>query len=987
MNVQHVIARTLGVACALLSSVVAGEPENEGAAQVSFQVDIAPLLKRNCLACHNASLDESGVNLESVQSMKDSDVADVVLAGKPESSLLYLVAAHESEPVMPPEENDVGAQRFTAAELGLLRAWIEQGAKYDASNPQRPGERGRLPEDINTIYAAAATPDLGLTAVGFGNRIAVFQHADSRPLAQLERGDQDTRLPAHDDFVQALGFAHAGKTLVSAGASTVRLWGFDPVRQSETPTLDLSHVAAFALNQGGTHGAAVSRKGEVSVFRVGDNRWEWLKTIELSAPFLGESDYENPMDKPKVAVDSAGEIVAVGMGTQIQLVALDSREPVQLHLQAPVGALCWTSEANLIAGDEQGAVHFFENVDGTWSRSDKTLFQGQAVVDFLPQQPSLSSFVAIAADGQLVSMSENGQSISDLGHMPEDAEVLPGICDGASAWAVSQTGHLRRYDFGEQSLVTLDQTDPVVQFKKATAEWQVLAAEKRLATNKKQLDEVKGRVEAEEKNLEQVGKDLVDAESDRESRSRDVAMTETVYAHAKQSLADAKQAVEDNKSARAALTAAIGEQESQIAALQQELCELESQRDKAQTQLLEIADEESLSADLKTAEKSAEEQRKVLESQQSELEQATSKTVALQQRKELGQERLDEVREELSAKEEAQERCQTTLASAQESATELAKRVENAAPADGGAAMLGSDGLFVTRSKGSGVWSLWAKAGNYIGPMPELDGCTKILDSAAGTLALENADGQLTVVQATEQLWRLKHTIVPERAESRIPASVSCIDLSEVGGLLATGGGVPSRTGDLELWNLEDGSLVRRIDQPHKDIVMCVRFSPDGKLLASGGADRMIRVWDVASGELVKTLEGHTHHVTALDWSIDQTQMASASADMSVKIWDLRLGKSTRTISDFRSEVTQLRFLGAEDRLGLVSANGSFRVYKTDNGSREANAAMGLGYLYALATDWRGTKFVIGGSEGQAVVVDNRGQKSQDFRLDAIESN
>jgi len=66
-----------------------------------------------------------------------------------------------------------------------------------------------------------------------------------------------------------------------------------------------------------------------------------------------------------------------------------------------------------------------------------------------------------------------------------------------------------------------------------------------------------------------------------------------------------------------------------------------------------------------------------------------------------------------------------------------------------------------------------------------------------------------------------------------------------------------------------------------------VAFAPDGKSLAKAGLDRVIRLWDVDTGQELAAFEGHTGKVTAIAFAPDGKQIASASADTTALLWDV----------------------------------------------------------------------------------------------------
>lgn len=114
--------------------------------------------------------------------------------------------------------------------------------------------------------------------------------------------------------------------------------------------------------------------------------------------------------------------------------------------------------------------------------------------------------------------------------------------------------------------------------------------------------------------------------------------------------------------------------------------------------------------------------------------------------------------------------------------------------------------------------------------------------------------------------------------------------------LLATAGRVADSA--VRVYDLTTGALVRTLGD-HPGGVEAIAFAPDGKLLATGGKDLVIRLWDVAGCKLARSLEGHQGEaVMALAWSPDGTLLASASWEntSSIHFWDPATGGQLKTV-------------------------------------------------------------------------------------------
>jgi hypothetical protein len=99
-----------------------------------------------------------------------------------------------------------------------------------------------------------------------------------------------------------------------------------------------------------------------------------------------------------------------------------------------------------------------------------------------------------------------------------------------------------------------------------------------------------------------------------------------------------------------------------------------------------------------------------------------------------------------------------------------------------------------------------------------------------------------------------------------------------------------STDGSVRLWDAASGELVRVL-AGHTGGVRSAGFSPDGSLVVSAGDDGSVRLWDAASGELVRVLAGHAGWVRSAGFSPDGSLVVSASDDGSVRLWDATTGE------------------------------------------------------------------------------------------------
>ena len=272
-----------------------------------------------------------------------------------------------------------------------------------------------------------------------------------------------------------------------------------------------------------------------------------------------------------------------------------------------------------------------------------------------------------------------------------------------------------------------------------------------------------------------------------------------------------------------------------------------------------------------------------------------------------------------------------------------------------------SDGARIASASRDETVKLWDVATGHL--IRTFEGHTSHVNAVAfshdGAAVLSGSGNQYTS-GATEddrtlRLWNVTTGQLIRIFEGHT-SSVNSVAFSPDGTRVLSGSGYQVSTDParnertLRLWDVTTGQMLRTIEG-HQGAVLSVAFSPDGARIVSGSSDKTIVLWDATTGRLLRKLEGHAGSVNSVAFSPDGSRLLSGSKDKTLRLWDASTGQLLRSFEGHTADVWSVAFSPDGARALSGSQDRSLRLWDVATGQAlhvvEAHAASVLSVRFS----------------------------------------
>jgi WD40 repeat protein/serine/threonine protein kinase len=211
-------------------------------------------------------------------------------------------------------------------------------------------------------------------------------------------------------------------------------------------------------------------------------------------------------------------------------------------------------------------------------------------------------------------------------------------------------------------------------------------------------------------------------------------------------------------------------------------------------------------------------------------------------------------------------------------------------------------------------------------------------------------------------LWRLTNgrSRVLQGSTDRVDSVVFSPD----GTKLAAG----SWDGKARIWDAASGQVLKSLN-PHAGQIFGVAYSPDGEYLAAGSGSGLTYLWKAETGELARTMKGHTNSVRDVAFSPDGQILASASLDGTARLWRVDTAHEIAILKGHTDAVECIAFTPDGKMLATASRDHTAKLW--DSSGRETATLKGHSWwLLTLAFSPDGKTLATSGSDGEIKLWD-----------------
>jgi len=205
-----------------------------------------------------------------------------------------------------------------------------------------------------------------------------------------------------------------------------------------------------------------------------------------------------------------------------------------------------------------------------------------------------------------------------------------------------------------------------------------------------------------------------------------------------------------------------------------------------------------------------------------------------------------------------------------------------------------------------------------------------------------NADASILASSGYHEilLWKTADGSLIRRI-TNVAERVYDLEFSADGSQLAVAAGTPGQLGEVKLFSTSDGAHQKTLVRT-KDVIFAVSYSPDGKSVAAAGADRVVYVVNVESGNQLVQIEDHADWVMDVNWSPTGKQLVTASRDKTSRVFDVASGQSVITFNGHADAVFSAAFLTDGNSIVSAGSDRQARVWKVAD-AKEARKIGGFG--------------------------------------------